>query len=189
MARSTQPHTIGPLSPDMAVLGCLYGAPGYGYDLHKTITQDLGQVWHLSQSQAYSILKRMQREGMIRMELVQQEKLPDKQLWHITDCGRSHFLAWLGAASGGSTRAIRMEFVTRLYFLRKYMPAECQSAFDRQRSEIGKQLERLRGNLEALPASQTYNQMSLELRIAQLAATQLWLAQWAEKICQSEEGA
>ncbi len=182
------PHTIGPLSPDMAVLGCLYGAPGYGYDLHKTITQDLGQVWHLSQSQAYSILKRMQRQGMITLELVQQEKLPDKQLWHITDVGRSHFLSWLDATSGGSTRAIRMEFVTRLYFLCKYLPAKCQLAFARQRSEIEKQLERLRGNLQTLPASQTFNQMSLELRIEQLAATQLWLAQWAEKSCPPEVG-
>ena len=52
-------HHVGTLSPEMALLGQLYGSPGHGYDLHRKVFTDLGYVWHLSQSQAYAILKRI----------------------------------------------------------------------------------------------------------------------------------
>ena len=49
----------------MALLGYLYGGPSHGYDLHRRVMADLGEVWHLSQSQAYSILKRLEKQGEI----------------------------------------------------------------------------------------------------------------------------
>src|SRR5574342_83662 len=115
-------HHIGTLSPEMALLGQLYGSPGHGYDLHRKVVGDLGQVWHLSQSQAYAILKRLEAQGDISAEEIPQEKLPPRQLLHMTPQGRKRFLDWLEAPTGGSTRAIRLEFVTRLYFMRLYMP-------------------------------------------------------------------
>ena len=67
-------HYIGTLSPEMALLGQLYDSPGHGYDLHRTVVSDLGHVWHLSQSQAYAILKRLETQGDISMEEIYQEK-------------------------------------------------------------------------------------------------------------------
>jgi len=60
----------------MALLGLLYGSSGHGYDLHRKVITDLGQVWHLSQSQAYAILKRLEAQGDISAEEIHQEKLP-----------------------------------------------------------------------------------------------------------------
>jgi DNA-binding PadR family transcriptional regulator len=120
--KSEKPHHIGPLSPEMALLGLLYQEPGHGYDLHRKVINDLGQVWHLSQSQAYSILKRLETRGDISVQEIPQEKLPYRQLLHMTEQGRTNFLRWLETPTGGSTRAIRMEFLTRLYFLNAYFP-------------------------------------------------------------------
>lgn len=117
-----QPHHIGTLSPEMALLGLLYKEAGHGYDLHRTVNTDLGHVWHLSQSQAYAILKRLEAQGDVSVEKIPQEKLPSRQLLQMTEQGRENFLNWLNAPSGGSTRAIRMEFITRLYFLKMYFP-------------------------------------------------------------------
>jgi DNA-binding PadR family transcriptional regulator len=72
-------HHIGTLSPEMALLGLLYGAPGHGYDLHRKVITDLGQVWHLSQSQAYAILKRLEAKGEIIVDEMPQDKLPPRQ--------------------------------------------------------------------------------------------------------------
>jgi DNA-binding PadR family transcriptional regulator len=172
---ANKPHDIGALSPEMALLGLLYEAPGYGYELHRKVITDLGQVWHLRQSQAYSILKRLEVQGEISMETLPQEKLPARQLLHMTAAGRTRFLEWLDTPSGGSTRAIRLEFVTRLYFLRMYMPEKLGQAFDRQRQEAERHIQRLEKTRLDLPAVQIYNRMSIDLRLDQLQAVLEWL--------------
>lgn len=159
----------------MALLGLLYGEAGHGYDLHRKVVADLGQVWHLSQSQAYAILKRLEARGDISAEEIPQEKLPSRQLLHTTAQGREHFLAWLDATSGGSTRAIRMEFVTRLYFLNLYFPEKLAQAFDRQRAEAQSHIQRLERMLAGLPEEQVYNRMSLGMRLRQLRLILDWL--------------
>jgi DNA-binding PadR family transcriptional regulator len=175
MANEHHAHHIGTLSPEMALLGLLYEGPGHGYDLHRKVISDLGQVWHLSQSQAYAILKRLEVRGDISVEEILQEKLPARQLLHMTPTGRKHFLDWLEAPSGGSTRAIRMEFVTRLYFLRLYMPEKLSQAFERQRMEADTHIRRLVEMHIELGNEQIYNRMSLDLRLKQLKTVLEWL--------------
>lgn len=168
-------HHIGTLSPEMALLGLLYKEAGHGYDLHRTVNADLGQVWHLSQSQAYAILKRLEAQGDISVEKIPQEKLPSRQLLQMTEQGRQNFLDWLNAPSGGGTRAIRMEFITRLYFLKKYFPKKITKAFEQQRAEADTHIQRLEATLAELPAEQIYNRMSLEMRLKQLKFALEWL--------------
>jgi len=175
-----KPHHIGTLSPEMALLGLLYGAPGHGYDLHRKVISDLGAVWHLSQSQAYSILKRLETQKDISVEEIPQEKLPTRQLLSLTAQGRARFLAWLETPSGGSTRAIRMEFVTRLYFLRMHFPDKLAEAFERQRLEAKNHIERLLAARTELPDEQIYNRMSLDLRLKQLDTVLEWLDECQE---------
>jgi DNA-binding PadR family transcriptional regulator len=168
-------HHIGTLSPEMVLLGLLHGGQGYGYDLHRKVVTDLGQVWHLSQSQAYAILKRLEARGDISAKEIPQEKLPPRQLLKMTLQGRQRFLDWLDAPSGGSTRAIRMEFVTRLYFLEQYFPEKLMQAFDMQRVETRTHIQRLEKTLIDLPQDQIYNRMSLNLRLKQLKIVLEWL--------------
>ncbi len=175
-----KPHQIGTLSPEMPLLGQLYSAPSHGYDLHRKVVSALGQVWHLSQSQAYSILKRLEKQGDILVQEIAQEKLPSRQLLHMTDQGRQRFLAWLEAPSGGSTRAIRMEFVTRLYFLQIYMPEKLIQAFERQKLEAKAQIERLIIARAELTDEQIFNRMSVDLRLKQLDAVLDWLAEYED---------
>jgi DNA-binding PadR family transcriptional regulator len=175
MAKNEKSHHIGTLSPERVLLGLLFRKAGHGYDLHRKIVTDLGQVWHLSQSQAYSILKRLETRGDISTREIPQEKLPPRQELHITAQGRKNFLAWLDTPSGGSTRAIRMEFVTRLYFINMYFPEKIPLMFDQQRAEAGRHIKRLEKMLNDLPADQIYNRMSLEMRLKQLYVALAWL--------------
>jgi PadR family transcriptional regulator, phenolic acid-responsive transcriptional regulator len=172
---TNRPHHIGTLSPEMALLGLLYRESGHGYDLHRKVVADLGHVWHLSQSQAYSILKRLETRGDISVEEIPQKKLPPRQLLHMTTQGRKNFLEWLEKISGGSTRAIRMEFITRLYFMNLYFPEKIKQAFDQQRTEAESNIQRLEKTLADLPKEQIYNRMSLEMRLKQLHFVLEWL--------------
>jgi DNA-binding PadR family transcriptional regulator len=173
--KKEKPHHIGTLSPEMALLGLLYKEAGHGYDLHRTVNADLGQVWHLSQSQAYSILKRLETQGDISAQEISQEKLPSRQLLQMTEQGREKFLGWLNAPSGGSTRAIRMEFITRLYFLKMYFPKKIAKAFEQQRTEAQTHIQRLETSLAELAGEQIYNRMSLQMRLKQLKFVLEWL--------------
>jgi DNA-binding PadR family transcriptional regulator len=173
--KNEKPHHIGTLSPEMALLGLLYREAGHGYDLHRKIVADLGQVWHLSQSQAYSILKRLETRGDISVKEIPQEKLPPRQELHMTAQGRKSFLAWLDTPSGGSTRAIRMEFLTRLYFMEMYFPEKIPHAFDQQRAEAEAHIQRLEKTLSSLSNEQVYNRMSLGMRLKQLGVVLEWL--------------
>lgn len=175
MMEKEKPHHIGTLSPGMALLGFLYREAGHGYDLHRKIVADLGHVWHLSQSQAYSILKRLETRGDISVREIPQEKLPPRQELHMTAQGRKRFLAWLDTPSGGSTRAIRMEFLTRLYFMEMYFPEKIAYAFDQQRAEAETHIHRLEKTLSSLSNEQIYNRLSLEMRLKQLRLVLEWL--------------
>lgn len=173
--KTEKPHHIGTLSPEMALLGLLYKEAGHGYDLHRTVNADLGQVWHLSQSQAYAILKRLETRGDISAEEIPQKKLPNRQLLQMTAQGRENFLTWLNAPSGGSTRAIRMQFITRLYFLKMYFPKRIAKAFEQQRAEAETHILRLEQSLAELPDDEIFNRISLEMRLKQLKFVLEWL--------------
>ena len=166
---------IGPLSPEYALLGLLAQAPAHGYQLHQRLVDELGQVWHVSQSQTYSILKRLEASGYIRGQVHRQEGLPDRRELHLTPSGQERFQAWLHAPSGSSVRAIRVEFITRIYFACQIDPALARSVIDDQEREILSGLSRMRRALAETPAEQPFNFLGLDLRVRQLESLIGWL--------------
>jgi len=169
------PRHDGPRSPEFALLGFLYDQPSHGYTLHLQLTTELGQVWHVSQSQTYNILKRLESQGYISSTTQEQEKLPPRQILQITAAGRRRFEDWLQTPSGSSVHAIRLEFITRLYFAQKLFPKMMPAIFDAQSGEINAALTRLEVNRPSIPPEQKFNRLSLDLRIRQLRAVRDWI--------------
>jgi len=163
------------LSPEYALLGFLALAPAHGYELHQRLMNELGQVWHVSLSQTYNILKRLEGQGDIRGTLLPQEKLPPRQHYHLTRRGRQRWEEWLNKPTGSSVRAIRVEFITRLYFaplLGGEKPAQLiQAQIDETRAGL-RRLETVR---DQVPQEQTFNRLGLDLRLRQLQAVLDWL--------------
>jgi PadR family transcriptional regulator AphA len=172
---SSKTSYIGSLSPEYALLGFLAEHPNHGYELHQRLASELGHVWHISQSQVYNILKRLESHGDISGSLQEQEKLPSRMLYELTATGRRRFDAWLDTPAGCSVRAIRVEFITRLYFARRRGDSKADALIDSQVAEVNRGLGRLRGMLEDLPSEQVFNRLGLELRINQLSSILEWL--------------
>lgn len=170
-------HRSGNVSPEFALLGFLIAGPDHGYDLHQRFVAELGHVWHLSQSQAYTILKRLENRGDISARLVEQDKLPDRQRLRITAQGRRRFLDWMEKGSARNARAIRLEFLTRLYFSKLYTPEDTAQIYGAQFTEIKGDIERLEGMLAGIPQEQTYNRLSVDLRLRQMKLIQAWMAE------------
>ena len=164
------------LSPEYALLGFLARQPAHGYELHQRLIAHLGQVWHVSLSQTYNILNRLEAHGFILGAVEKQAKLPARRRFQLTAAGRRRFEAWLQAPTGNSVRAIRVEFTTRLYFARAIEPDLARTLIDAQVAETRTGLARLQEMLGEIPEEQTFNRLGLELRIRQLTSILDWLA-------------
>jgi PadR family transcriptional regulator, regulatory protein AphA len=172
---SEKPSHFGSRSPEYALLGFLYERPNHGYSLHQLLVNELGYVWHVSQSQTYNILKRLEAQGFISSTTRVQEKLPPRQILEITASGRLRFEDWLQTPSGGSVRAIRLEFITRLYFAKKFFPDIFPAMIDAESTGVETALARLETAHKAIPPEQAFNRLGLELRIRQLHSVRDWL--------------
>lgn len=157
------------------MLGFLLAGPQHGYDLHRRFQAELGQVWHLSQSQAYAILKRLETRGALSSHLIEQKKLPPKQVLRITAAGRRRFNDWLESRVSRNARSIRLEFLTRLYFIRLYKPEKTRQIYDAQRAEVEIGIRRLEDILDRVPPEQVFNRLSLDLRLRQMQLILTWL--------------
>jgi DNA-binding PadR family transcriptional regulator len=174
------------ISPEYVLLGFLYQDPGHGYELHRRLLDEFGYIWHVSQSQTYNILKRLDAQGYIQATAVPQEKLPTRQLLQLTESGLKRFNAWLNTPTQCSVHAIRVEFITRLYFLQKYQPHQMQEAIRVQVSEVKKGLQRLDETQGNLTEDQVFNHLALEMRISLLRSIISWLEECREKFTTDE---
>jgi len=168
---------VSTISPEYPLLGLLSQNPTHGYELHQRLTTDLGQVWRISQSQAYNILNRLEANGYVTGELLEQEKLPARRRFSLTEAGRQRFEAWLNAPSGSSARAIRIEFITRLYFALARGRESAYRLLEAQIADTQSSLNRLRVQIKTIPDNQVFNRLSLDLRIRQLSSILEWLVE------------
>jgi hypothetical protein len=72
-------------------------------------------------------------------------------------------------------RAIRVEFLSRLYFASQIDENACSRLLQDQVATTHRSLSRLQERLDLLPPGQTFNRLGLELRIRQLITTLEWL--------------
>jgi PadR family transcriptional regulator, regulatory protein AphA len=169
-------------SPEFALLGFLRLQPSHGYELHQRLSRELGYIWNVSQSETYNILKRLETEELIRSKVIAQEKLPARRLLSLSPAGRLHFDTWLKTPSGSSARAIRLEFMTRLYFARQIENSGVQSMLDQEIWEVRASLRKMEGILIDMPISQTFNRLGLEYQILQRKATLDWLETFGQTL-------
>jgi PadR family transcriptional regulator, regulatory protein AphA len=167
--------TTQTLSPEYVILGLLKMEPSHGYALHQRLEADLSQVWRISLSQAYNILHRLDKQGFIQRsgdESTAQHA--DRVPFQVTEAGDAHFKTWMRTPVGPSVRAIRMAFISKLYFARQLGQPNIEELVAVQRSAIVSKLEQLRARIEPIPKAQFVNRLGLQLRIKQLESLQSW---------------
>lgn len=165
---NTEYRRTSGLSPEYALLGFLEQSPAHGYELHQKLLEHLGEVWHTSLSQTYNILTRLEKQGFIQGTTQEQEKRPAKRRFRLTATGKRRFEAWMLSISACSVRAIRVEFMTRLYFLYARNPADALEAIQAQTEALQAHITRLKERFNHIDSGQIFNCMGMSLRIRQL---------------------
>ena len=164
-------------SPEYVLMGFLFQAADHGYDIHQRFTRDLGQVWRLSQSQAYAILARLETKGWVSRPPGRRERAPSRRILQLTPAGRKAFLGWLNTPSMARATTIRMEFLARVYFAQQYYPEKLLQLFTQQRAVIAAGIKRLENLVDHDSGALPFNRMSLALRIRQLELLKAWLSE------------
>lgn len=185
---SANTPNIGSVSPEFTLLGFLSQDPAHGYELHQKLTTELGQVWHLSQSQIYSILNRLEGKGLIQGALQEQKKLPAKRLFTLTEAGQERFEEWLSSSSRPSARVIRIEFITRLYFAYARDPDMALQLVEGQIADTRTRMQQLEELQSSQPTDQIFSRLGLDLRIRQLNSILGWLISCQDTLAGSPKG-
>lgn len=69
--------------------------PLSGYDLTRYMKRPIGFFWSAHQSQIYPELTRLEAQGLITSQMVEQRTRPDKKLYTITDAGLAALRHWV----------------------------------------------------------------------------------------------
>lgn len=65
-----------------------------GYDLARKMKKPIGFFWRARHSQIYPELARLEAQGLVTHQVVEQTDRPDKKIYSITDAGRASLRAW-----------------------------------------------------------------------------------------------
>ena len=99
-----------------AVLGLLsFGEALSGYELKKQAENLNFFYWSPAQSQIYSELRRLAKEGYVSSKEVKQSGKPDKRLYKATKAGLAELKRWL-SESPLEPASIKHPFALKLYF-------------------------------------------------------------------------
>lgn len=163
------------LTPDETLLGLLAVRARHGYNLLECFRDpgQLGEVWKLSTSQLYAVLKRLEDQGFTVGHEVPVTGAPVRTEYVLTDAGTARLQAWLDErAPSPSIHRVRIEFLSRLYVARLLniptvpIVERQKTACRKQKTELVKWLERAEPGIRHL---------TLELVIGQLEAILQWL--------------
>lgn len=82
-----------------AILAVLVEQPCSGYDLRKRFEGSVGFFWKTSFQQIYRELTKLEEQGLLHSQAVQQESRPDKKIYSATEAGKQYLSEWIAQPS------------------------------------------------------------------------------------------
>lgn len=78
-----------------ALLALLTSAPMTGYDISRRFQSSVGHVWHAPDSQIYPELRKMEAEGLVDAEAVEDGGRGEKRFYRPTELGIQSLREWM----------------------------------------------------------------------------------------------
>ncbi|HEY9763018.1 MAG TPA: PadR family transcriptional regulator [Trichocoleus sp.] len=78
-----------------AILVSLLDCPSSGYDLAKRFDRSVGFFWDASHQQIYRELAKLEGDGHLTAEKIDQEGRPNKKIYEVTPKGYQFLQAWI----------------------------------------------------------------------------------------------
>ncbi|HLK01392.1 MAG TPA: PadR family transcriptional regulator [Streptosporangiaceae bacterium] len=95
------------------LLALLAKEPAHGYELKLALEQVFGEAYQSPNiGQIYVTLKRLEQDGLVRGQDVEQTTRPNKKVYELTESGRDTLDRWISEPSEGPR--VRDEFFVKL---------------------------------------------------------------------------
>lgn len=161
--------------PEYAVLGLIREHPSHGYELKQQLggNHGLGRVCPVEPAMVYAILKSLSGMGLIEGTR-DDSSYPPKEVFEITEQGRTRFDGWL-RQTVGRMREARLDFLIKLYFA---MRDDAVLAHDLLQAQIAATREYAVGIAEeqaGLGPDDEFDAIVLESKSSAAAITLQWL--------------
>jgi PadR family transcriptional regulator AphA len=98
-----------------AILGLLAIRPMTGYDLSRSYRRALQQIWYAPLGQVYPTLRKMRRDGLLRVSVKIQRHRPNRKIYSMTAEGRKLLVLWLSQPA--ALPRMHHEFIHKLFQL------------------------------------------------------------------------
>ena len=166
--------------------------PHSGYDLKKEFSKSLQHFWHAELSQIYPTLKRLSRDGLVKVRDGESRAGPPRREYRRTAKGRRELLNWI--SSGPVTGAERIGYLAQVYFLNECSDDTAAiTFFENLREHMAKWLAVLQSAEkewrendprypDALPAAEFYPQLTLALGLKKVRANVEWCDESLDRI-------
>ncbi len=119
---------------EFAILGLLSWRPLSGYDIKKMFTDSATMYWSGNNNQIYRTLLQLYDGGLVSREVQQQENLPARKIYAITDQGQEQLREWV--LSDPQTPQLRNSFLIQLAWADQLTPVELDDLLDRYQDEL-----------------------------------------------------
>lgn len=82
-----------------ALLVSLAERPAAGLELARRFDRSIGFFWSATHQQIYKVLRRMENDGWVTAEVIEQEGRPEKREYTLTDVGREALRDWIATTT------------------------------------------------------------------------------------------
>lgn len=177
------PLTSSPLTIEKALLGLLRRQPAHGYELHQRLSEQagIGRVWHVKQSHVYALLGKLEERGFIEATLEEQGARPPRNVFHLTQKGKSAFREWVQSPVEHG-REFRLEFLAKLFFAREEGNTVAHRLLDRQRDACHEWLDEQEEEAQGLRDERPYDWLVHQFRAGQIESMLAWLDRCEETL-------
>ena len=172
---------------EYAVLGVLMEGSAHGYELQRRLTSTLGSIWHIATSQLYSVLHRLEGQGLLSVKVEPQQGRPSRKVYTITPQGEEAFGAWV-TTPVRHMRDVRVELLAKLYFLHRLAPEKTGPFIDREVAFLERLRDRLFRRRDLPTDDQVLGRLALRFRLSQLESAIRWLGESRPQIAPLGEG-
>ena len=175
------------LAVEHAILGFLLDAPMHGYELRDRLAQGLGAFWRIASSQLYQVLHRLEEQGWVECTTAEARSAgPSRTVYRTTHTGEEAFWKWT-TSPVQHARQIRVEFLAKVYFLRRLAPDRLTRLVEGQITV----LRELEGHLSERSSIETddagLGALALSFRRSRIGCTIGWLEENRHRLLEGKE--
>ena len=156
-----------------ALCALLLRGPAHGYELLTTLEAELGDLWEARTSNIYLTLGKLEREGLISSQKVEQLARPAREVLTLTGRGHEAARRWLFEASD------REDVVVRLAVARIVAPDQFREIAARWLEERTSTLATLRDLRKS--ARGGFRREAVEAEIGRVQGEVRWASQVVER--------